>query len=117
MTFSPTHARTCPISSASAGLSLSIPKGVCHRHRFQLRFGGDQQADHLERQNGSLGLVVADADIQRAAEELVERYGDSALAVAQERVEALSNSQDQSGLNVALRVLSAVETLLASKPK
>ncbi len=62
-------------------------------------------------------MVVADADIQRAARELVERYGDSALAVAQERVEAFSTSQDQSEFNVALRVLSAVETLLASKPK
>ncbi len=59
-------------------------------------------------------MVVADADIQRAAKELVERYGDSALAVAQNHVEA---SQDQSGFNVALRVLSAVETLRASKPK
>ena len=62
-------------------------------------------------------MVVADADIQRAAEELVERYGDSALAAAQERVEALSISQDQSEVNVALRVLSAVEALLSSKPK
>ena len=34
-----------------------------------------------------------------------------------EYVEALSTSQDQSGLNVALRVLSAAETPLASKPK
>ncbi len=77
-----------------------------------------QQADHLERQNGSLGLVVADADIQRAAEELVERYGDSALAVAQNRVETLSTSQDQSEINVALRVLSVAEALLFSnKPK
>ncbi len=76
-----------------------------------------ESADHLERQNGSLGLVVADADIQRAAKDLVERYGDSALAVAQERVEAFSPSQDQSGIDVALRVLTAVETLLASKPK
>ncbi len=62
-------------------------------------------------------MVVADADIQRAAKELVERYGDSALAVAQERVETFSTSQDQSGVNIALRVLSGVETLLASKPK
>ncbi len=87
------------------------------RLRFEFTFGGVRQADHLERQNGGLGLVVADADIQRAAKELVERYGDSALAVAQERVEAFSTSQDQSGFNVALRVLSTVETLLASKPK
>ena len=62
-------------------------------------------------------MVVADAEVQRAAKDLVERYGDSALAVAQERVEALSTSQDQSWLNVALRVLTAVEALLASKPK
>jgi len=117
VTFSTTHGRTCPISPASAGLSFSIPKGVCHRHRVQLRFGGNQQADHLERQNGGLGLVVADADVQRAARELVERYGDSVLAVAQERVEALSALQDQSGINVALRVLSAAEALLSNKPK
>ncbi len=62
-------------------------------------------------------MIVAEANIQRAARKLVERYGDSALAVAQNRVEAFSTSQDQSGLNVALRVLSAVETLLANKPK
>ncbi len=62
-------------------------------------------------------MVVADAYIQHVAKDLVERYGDSALAVAQERVEDFSSWQDQSGLNVALRVLSAVETLLASKPK
>ncbi len=57
----------------------------------------------------------ADADIQRAAEELVERYGDNALAVARERIAALSTAQDQSGVNVALRVLSAVENLLAGE--
>ncbi len=57
--------------------------------------------------------MIADADIQRAAKELVERYGDNAMAAAQERVEALSTSQDQSEFNVALRVLSAVEVLLA----
>ncbi len=102
-------------ASLEAGLSFSFPKGVCHRHRFQLGFGGGQQADHLERQNGSLGLVVADADIQRAAKELVEQYGDSALAVSQERVEALSTSKDRSEVNVALRVLSAVEVLLAGE--
>ncbi len=62
-------------------------------------------------------MVVADADIHRAAEELVERYGDKALAVAHEHVEALSTSKDQSGLNIALRVLSAVEALLSSEPK
>ncbi len=62
-------------------------------------------------------MAVADADIQRAAEELVERYGDSALAVAQDHVETFSTSQDKSGLNIALRVLSAVEALLTGEPK
>ncbi len=61
--------------------------------------------------------VITVAAAYRAGEELVERYGDNALTVAQEHAEAHSTSQDQSGLNVALRVLSTVETLLASKPK
>ena len=59
--------------------------------------------------------MIADTDIQRATEELVERYGDNALTVAQEHAKAHTTSQDQSGLNIALRVLSAVETLLASE--
>ncbi len=59
--------------------------------------------------------MIADADIQRAAKELVERYGDNAIAVAQERIEAVSTSRDRSEVNVALRVLSAVEVLLADE--
>ncbi len=59
--------------------------------------------------------MIADADIQRAAEELVERYGGNAMAAAHERAEALSISRDQSVVNVALRVLSAVEVLLADE--
>ena len=55
------------------------------------------------------------ADIQGAAKELVERYGDTAMAAAQERVEAFSTSKDRSEVNVALRVLSAVEVLLADE--
>ena len=69
------------------------------------------------RHNGSLDLVVATADIRKAALELVERYGDSALEVAQKRAESLSAAQDQSETNVALRVLSAVEGLFSAKPK
>ena len=56
--------------------------------------------------------MIADADIQRAAKELVERYGDNAISVAQERVAELATEQAQSGMNVALRVLSALEVLL-----
>jgi hypothetical protein len=59
--------------------------------------------------------MIADADIQRAAKELVEHYGDNAMAAAHERAEALSTSPDRSGVNVALRVLSAVEVLLADE--
>ncbi len=59
--------------------------------------------------------MIADADIQRAAKELVERYGDNAIAAAKERVEAVSTSKDRSEVNVALRVLSAVEVLLADE--
>ena len=69
------------------------------------------------RQNGSLDLVIADADIRQAALELVERYGSSALEIAQKRVESLSAAQDHSAINVALRVLSAVEGLFSAKPK
>ncbi len=39
--------------------------------------------------------MIADIDIQRAAEKLVERHGDNALAVALEHVEALSAANDQ----------------------
>ena len=59
--------------------------------------------------------MIADADIQRAAKELVERYGDNAMAAALERVVAVSTSQDKSEVNLALRVLSAVEDLLADE--
>ncbi len=59
--------------------------------------------------------MIADADIQRAAKELVERYGDNAMAAAHERAEALSTSKDRSEVNLALRVLSAVEVLLADE--
>jgi len=59
--------------------------------------------------------MISDADIQRAAKELVERHGDNAMAAAKERVEAVSTSKDRSEVNLALRVLSAVEVLLADE--
>ncbi len=65
---------------------------------------------------GSAWMITV-TEVYRAGEELVERYGDNALTVAQEHAKAHSTSQDQSGLNVALRVLSAVEALLSSEPK
>jgi hypothetical protein len=59
--------------------------------------------------------MIADIEIHHAAQELVERYGANALSVAEERVAALSKENDQSGMNVALRVLSALETLLEKR--
>ena len=38
----------------------------------------------------------ADTDIQNAAQKLIERYGDNALSVAEERIAALSKANDQS---------------------
>ncbi len=59
--------------------------------------------------------MIADMDIDRAAKELLERYGDNAAGVAQERVAKLSSAKDQSQRNIALRVLSALELLLEGK--
>ena len=59
--------------------------------------------------------MIADSDIQRAAEELVERYGDNALVIAGEHVAALSAADDQTSMNAALRVVSVLEKLLAGE--
>ena len=103
--------------------SRSDRRGGGDRRRFAILYAGRNlrsgavRRSGPDRRNGSLSLVVADADIQRAARERVERYGDSAVTIAQERVDVLSASQDQSEVNVALRVLSAVEALLTGEPK
>lgn len=59
--------------------------------------------------------MIADIDIQHAAKELIERYGDSAKSVAEDRITALSQANDQSAMDIALRVLSALESLLEGK--
>jgi len=59
--------------------------------------------------------MITDIEIHHAAQELVERYGSNALSVAEERVASFSQEGDQSGMNVALRVLSALETLLVAR--
>ena len=61
--------------------------------------------------------MIADIVIQRAATELIERYGDHAITVAEKRVKMLSAGTDQLAMNIALRVLSALESLLESKRK
>ena len=60
--------------------------------------------------------MISDSDIHHAANELVERYGDNAMSVAREHVAALSAADDQAGMNAALRVVSALEDLLAGEP-
>ena len=60
--------------------------------------------------------MIADTDIQRAAKELIERHGGSALTVARERIDALSAARDHAGMDIALRVLTALEFQLEVKP-
>ncbi len=57
-------------------------------------------------------MTIADAEIHRTAEKLVEWYGDNAVAVLQERIEALTAPEDNWSKNVLLRTLTAVEDLL-----
>lgn len=61
--------------------------------------------------------MISESNIHRAANELIERYGANAMSGAPERVTGYSAKQDQLRLNVALRVLSAVELLLGGKAK
>ncbi len=55
--------------------------------------------------------------ILKAAQELLDRHGDSALLIARERADAVANQRNQPELDVALLILSAVERLReASEP-
>ena len=73
------------------------------------------QLPHVHRTAIGAASMFSDADIHRAAKGLVERYRDNAMAVAHERVAALFTAQDRSATHIALRVLSAVEVLLAGE--
>ena len=57
-------------------------------------------------------MTIADAEIHRTAEKLVEQYGENAVAVLQERIEALTAPEDNWSRNILLRTLTAVEDLL-----
>jgi len=61
--------------------------------------------------------VIEDAEIERAARELVERYGDQAVTVAGDRVKTLSASTDRRAHDAALRVLSVLERLVAEEER
>ena len=45
----------------------------------------------------------------------MKRHGPNAVAMAQERVDALSKAQEHLGLDVALRILSLCERLSQSR--
>ena len=57
-------------------------------------------------------MTIADAEIYRTAERLVEQYGDNAVVVLQGRIKALTAPEDNWSRNVLLRTLTAVEDLL-----
>ena len=59
--------------------------------------------------------MVSSEQIMRAAEELVERHGSAALEHSRSRVERLQVERAYKDLDVALRVLSAVESILAEQ--
>ena len=50
--------------------------------------------------------------IKLAAQELVDRHGDAALEVAKERIELLERSGKQPDIDLAMLVLTEVESLV-----
>ena len=58
--------------------------------------------------------MIDDESVRRAAEELVNHHGETAAAVARERVEVLTREGDRRDLDTALRVLTVVEELAGS---
>ncbi len=61
--------------------------------------------------------MIEAENVRRAADELVTRYGSHALSVARERVQSLSQSGDQQAADIAMRVLTEVERLVADMPE
>lgn len=73
-------------------------------------------AHHLERQNESLRLVVADADIQRAIKLLIDQHGDEAPIHAAMRADELLDKGDLDGAAVWRRIVGAINELLSTRP-
>jgi hypothetical protein len=59
--------------------------------------------------------MIADDTIHTAALELIDRYGSEALKIAEERTVHHEHAGDWPAHSIALRVLTEVERLLASK--
>ena len=52
---------------------------------------------------------ASESDIRTAADEMIERLGNTAVTVACERAERIREDGDHRGYDVALRLLTAVE--------
>lgn len=55
-------------------------------------------------------------DIQSAAKELIDRYGDNAVDIAKDRAKQLELAADWPAHAIATRVLNAVERLVVASP-
>ena len=60
-------------------------------------------------------METQDEQIQQAALELIARHGSNATAVASDRVDAVARLGSRPDLDLAYRVLSAVERLVAEQ--
>lgn len=60
--------------------------------------------------------MPTDLDIYRAANLLVDRYGDGATIEAMKRADALAAQGDDAGKVVWLRILEAIEKLQSTEP-
>lgn len=60
-------------------------------------------------------MAVDESEILKTAEGLVVRHGRNAVSVARDRVDALSKQRNQPELDIAFRVLTAVERLVGTE--
>ena len=60
-------------------------------------------------------MAVDESEIQETAKGLIARHGRNAVSVAKDRVNALSKQRNQPELDIAFRVLSAVERLVGQE--
>ena len=56
--------------------------------------------------------MATDVDIRNAARELFDRHGERAVEIAKQHAEMLMKSGDQPAHDIALRVLTEVETMM-----
>ncbi len=60
--------------------------------------------------------MITDLEIWRAANQLIQRYGDDAGFEAAKQADAMIEAGDPEGLAVWKRILKAVDELLAREP-